>query len=128
MPSSMGIFLTQESNFLVSPASQADSLHWATWEAHTLSKYYRILILLFVLGSFVVGLMMTSSKRAFATHCVSQVCFSQSPCPHGRPLLTHASAGDIQTPKGRSGSVSVGLLGPGAPKVLFESSKHLYGV
>ena len=35
---------------------------------------------------------------------------------------------DTQTPKGCSGSVSVGPLGPGAPKVSFEPSKHLWQV
>ena len=39
-----------------------------------------------------------------------------------------ASAGDIQTLKGSSGSVSVGSLGPGARKVLIEPSKHLWQV
>ena len=39
----------------------------------------------------------TSSKRAHATRCVSQVCCRQSPSSCGRPLLTLASAGDIQT-------------------------------
>ena len=29
--------------------------------------------------------------------CHTQVCCTQSPCPHGRPLLTHTSAGDTQT-------------------------------
>ena len=57
---------------------------------------------------------------------MSQVCCSQSPCPCGRPLLTHALTGDTQTLKGRSGSVSVGPLGPGAHKVLFEPSEHLW--
>ena len=33
---------------------------------------------------------------------------------------------EIQTLKGRSGSVFVGSLGPGAYKVLFEPSKHLW--
>ena len=47
----------------------------------------------------------TSSKRAYAKHWVTQVCCSQSPCPHDRPLLTRAPAGDTQTLKGRSGSV-----------------------
>ena len=42
--------------------------------------------------------------------CHTQVCCTQSPCPCGRPLLTHTSTGDIKTLKGRSGSVSVGLL------------------
>ena len=59
---------------------------------------------------------------------VIQVCCSQSPWPHGRPLLTQASAGDTQTLKGRSGSGSVGSLGPGAPKVLSEPSEHLWQV
>ena len=55
-----------------------------------------------------------------------QVCCIQSPCPSGRPLLTHASAGDTQILKGRSGSVSVGS--PGAYKVLFEPFEHLWWV
>ena len=55
--------------------------------------------------------------------CHTQGCCPQSPCPCGSPLLTHASAGDTQTLKGRSGSVSVGS--PGAHKVLFEPSKCL---
>ena len=49
--------------------------------------------------------------------CHTQVCCTQSPCPCGRPLLTHTSIGDTQTLKGRSGSVSVGSLGPGVHKV-----------
>ena len=74
-----------------------------------------------------VGLMMTSSKRAYATHCMTEVCCSQSPCPQSRPLLTHASTGDTQTLKGRSGSVSVGSLVPGVHKVLFEPYEHPWG-
>ena len=73
-----------------------------------------------------VRLMMTSSKKAYATHCMTQVCCSQSPCPHGRPLLTRASAGDTQTLKSRSDSVSVGSLGPGAHNVMFEPSGNLW--
>ena len=38
--------------------------------------------------------------------------------------MTHSSAGDFQTPKGRSDSVSVGSSG--AHKVLFEPSEHLF--
>jgi len=56
---------------------------------------------------------------------VTQVCWSQSPCPCSRPLLIHAYTGDTHTLKGRSGSVSVGPPGPGAHKVLFEPSKLL---
>ena len=44
--------------------------------------------------------------------CHTQVCFTQSSCPCDSPLLTHTSAGDTPTLKGRSGSVSVGSLGP----------------
>ena len=57
-----------------------------------------------------VGLMVTSSKRAYATH-VPPRCCDQSSCPSGRPVLTHASAVDTQRLKGRSGSVSFGVPG-----------------
>ena len=73
-----------------------------------------------LLSGSIMGLVETSSNKAYATHCVTRVCCSQSPCPHSRPLLTHASTGDTPTPKGRSGSVSVGSLGAGAHKVSFE--------
>ena len=65
-----------------------------------------------LLGGSMVGLMVTSSKKAYATHWVTQVCCTQSPCPCGRPLLTYISAGDKQTLKDRSGSVAVGSLDP----------------
>ena len=58
--------------------------------------------------------------------CRVQVCCTRSSCPCGRPLLTCTSAGDTQTLKGRSGSVSV--ESPGAHKVLFEPSEHLWQV
>ena len=67
-------------------------------------------------------------QEDFCHNCVSRVCLSQSPGPHGRPLLTRVSTGDAQTLKGRSGSVSVGLLVLGAHKVLFEPSEHLWQV
>ena len=38
--------------------------------------------------------------------CHTQVCCTQSPCPCSRPLLTHATAGDTETLKGRFGSAS----------------------
>ena len=41
-------------------------------------------------SSSVVGLMVNSYKRNYAGFCISQVCCSQGPCPHSRPLLTHA--------------------------------------
>ena len=70
--------------------------------------------------------MATSPKRAYATGCVTQVCCTQSSCPCSRPLLTCTPTGDTQTFKGRSGSV--GSLGPGAHKVLFKPSEHLWWV
>ena len=72
-----------------------------------------------------VQLMVTSSKRAYATCCVTQVCCSQSPCPHGRLLLTCASAGDTQALKSRSGLVFVESLGLSAHTILFELFEHL---
>ena len=54
--------------------------------------------------------------------CHTQDCCTQSPCPCGRPLLTHTSTRDTQALKDRSGSVSVGSLGPGTHQVLFEPS------
>ena len=69
--------------------------------------------------------MMTSSKRTYATHCVTQVCCTQSPFPCSRPQLTHASARDTQTLKGMSGSVSVGSLDLDVHKVLFDPNEHL---
>ena len=81
-----------------------------------------------LLSGSMVGLMVNSSKKAYATHCVTQVCCTQSPCPCGKPLVTHASAGDTQTLKGRSGSVSVGSLGPGVNKFLFEPSECLWRI
>ena len=67
-----------------------------------------------------VGLMATPSKRVYVTHFT---CCSQSPCPHVRPLPTHASIGDTQTLKGQSGSVSVKTLGP-----CMHTSEHLWQV
>ena len=58
--------------------------------------------------------------------CHTLVYCTQSPCPHGSPLLTHTSTGGTQTLKGRSDSVSVET--PGAHKVLFGSSKSLWQV
>ena len=76
---------------------------------------------LFPSGGSVVGLMATSFKNL----CHTQVCCIQSPCPCGRPLVTHTSAGDTQTFKGRTDS----LYGfSGAHKVLFQPSEHLWQV
>ena len=92
---------------------------------------FGIIVLQFVshlLSGSMVGLMVNSSKKAYATHCVTQVCCTQSSCPCCRPLVTHTSAGDTQKLKGRSGWVSVGSLGPDTHKALFEPSKHLWRV
>ena len=77
-----------------------------------------------LLGSSMVGLMAPSSKRAYAIHWMTQVCSIQSPCPCGRPLLTHTSTRDTQTLKGRPDLFSVGS--PCVHKVLFVSSKSLF--
>ena len=71
-------------------------------------------------GSSTVGLMVTSSKRAYAiprSACHTQVCCTQSPCPRSSPLLTSMPQ---KTPKHSSVSVSVGSLGPGAHKVCLS--------
>ena len=75
-----------------------------------------------------IWLMVISSKKFYATRGGSQVCCSQNPCPCGWPLMTRASTGDAEALNGRSGSVSVGSLGPGAHKVLFEPSEGLVGM
>ena len=60
--------------------------------------------------------------------CFPHLLLSE-PLTHGRPLLTLVSAaGDIQTLKDRSGSVSVVSLSPGMHKVLFEPSEHLWKI
>ena len=50
--------------------------------------------------------MVTFSKSSYGRHLASQDCCCPCPRPCGRPLLTHASAGDPQTLTGRFGSVS----------------------
>ena len=65
-------------------------------------------------GCSLVGLMVTSSKEGL---CHTKVCCTQSPCPGGRPLLTHTSTGDTQH---SSVSVSAESLGPGAHKVCLS--------
>ena len=70
-----------------------------------------------------VGLMEISSRMAYATPRSG----TQSPFPSSRSMLTCTSTGDIQTLKGRSGSVSVGS--PGAqcfvPKLIQDWGKRL---
>ena len=103
------------------------NLLWILELSQHCENFFSIIILQFVgrlLSGSMVRLMATSSKT-YVTHHAFQVCWSQSPCPCSRPLLTCASTGDTLTLKG---SVSVGSLGPGVHKVLFEPSEHLCGV
>ena len=68
-----------------------------------------------------VGLMVTSSKRAYA--------IPRSAAPRTLPLRQVTADPYLhrrQTLKGRSGSVSVGS--PGVPRVLFEPSEHFWRV
>ena len=45
--------------------------------------------------------------------CIPRMhCYTQGPGPCSRPLLTHASAGDSWTLRGKSGSVSCGVTAP----------------
>ena len=73
-----------------------------------------------------VGLMATSSKRAYVTCCMTQVCCSQSPCPCSRPLLTCVLAGDTQTFKGSSGQSLWSLWVLMHIRFFFEPSKCLW--
>jgi len=73
-----------------------------------------------LLSGSMVGLMVTSSKKTYTRRCASQVHCSQSSCTRSRTLLTYASREDTQTLKFRSGSVSVGCLGPGVHKVFLS--------
>ena len=72
-------------------------------------NFFHIIVLQFVghlLSGSMVEVMASSPKRTYATCPTSQVCCSQSPCPRDRPLLTRASAGDAETLKVWSESVS----------------------
>ena len=75
-----------------------------------------------VLSGSMVGLMVTFSKRVYATH---RIAAPRAPAP-AAGYLSHTPTGDTQTLKGRSGSVSVGS--PDAHKVLFEPSECLWQV
>ena len=62
---------------------------------------------------------------------ISQNCYCQWPCPHGRPLLTHASAGDPQTLTGSFGSISCGVTAPfpwvlGCTRFCFPLQESLF--
>ena len=72
------------------------NLLWALEHLQQCENFFGIIVLQFV------GCLLGASMVGLACHS-SYICCSQSPCPQGRPLLTHASAGDTQTLKGRSG-------------------------
>ena len=106
-------------------------LLWALELLQQCKNIFGIIVLQFVgnlLGGCMVGLMAISSQRSYVTCHTSQICCSQRPCPCNRPVLIHAVSRDMRTLKGRSGSVSVGSLGPGARKVLFECFEDLWQV
>ena len=84
------------------------NLLWAVELFQQCENFFGIIVLQFMghlLSSSIVGLMVTSSKRTDATCQATQICCSQSPCPHSRSLLTCASTGDTQTLKCVSSSV-----------------------
>ena len=70
-------------------------------------------------GSPTVGLMATSSKRAYAI----PICCIQSLFPCGNPLLTYTSTGDAQTQFCLS---LCGVLGSWCTEGLFEPSESLW--
>ena len=74
-----------------------------------------------LLGSSMVGLKVTSSKMSYATGCVSRSARRASVAVAGHCRVVPPQ----ETLKHSSGSVSVGSLGSGVHKILFESSEHL---
>ena len=96
------------------------NLLWALELLPQCKNSFGIIILQFVgrlLHGSVVELMSTFSMKTYATRCASQDCCSQSPCPRGKPLLTHISTGDTQILKTKSTqSVSGGGHCPGSKK------------
>ena len=50
-----------------------------------------------LLGGSVVGLMVDSSQNGLCHKLCGPGSCTQSPCPCGRPLMTHASTGDSNT-------------------------------
>ena len=80
------------------------NLLWALELLQQCENFFDITVFQFV------GCLLSGSMVGLTCY-PSQVCFSQSSCPRSRPLLTCSSAGDTQTLKGRSGSVSCGVPG-----------------
>ena len=57
--------------------------------------------------------------------CHTQVCYTQSPCPCGSPLLTRTSTGDTQT---QFCLRLCGVSGSWCAQGMFEPSEHLWRV
>ena len=76
-------------------------------------------------GGSMVGLMVTSSKRAYAIH--TQVYCTQSSCPCGRPLLAHTFTGDTHTQLWLSLSLC-GISESWCAQGVFEPSECLWWV
>ena len=74
-------------------------------------------------GGSMVGLMATSSQRAYAVH--TQVYCTQSSCPCGRPLLAHTFAGDTHTQLWLN---LCGISGSWCAQGVFEPSECLWWV
>ena len=86
-------------------------LVWALELSQQCENFFGIIDLQFVgypLGSSIVWLMATSSKRTYSTCHTSWDFRCQRPSPRNRSLLTCASSGDTQMFTGRSGSVFCG--------------------
>ena len=127
MPSSMGIFLTQGSNSFVSPASQADSLPLGH-----LGSPYIIQILSnncsAVCGSCARQLYGVANDDLLQEGLCHRLCYEVA-APRPLPLRQATAVSSLHRRlKHRSGSVSVGSLGLGVYKVLFEPSEHLWRV
>ena len=67
-------------------------------------------------------------QRTYSICYASQACCSQRFHPCDRPLLIRAPAGDTNTLKGRSGSVSMGSTVSDVHKVLFVPSKCFWQI
>ena len=93
------------------------NLLWALEHLQQCENFFGIIVLQFV------GCLLGASMVGLACHS-SYICCSQSPVPV-QATADCATVDDTHTPKDRSGSVSVGSLGPGVHKILFEPSKHL---
>ena len=110
---------------------QVGEFLWALELLQQCENFFDIIVLQFeghLLGGSTAGLMANSSKRIYATRHAPMSAKAPAPCPHGRPLLTCAPTGTLGHSKAGLIQFFVGSLGSGAPRVLFEPSKHLWWV